>query len=368
MGWERKRGKLVEFVELITGSKQTSYTIINGETDIIPKIRYVFTTDHDTQLPIGVVSRLAGTIHFPYNRPRLNAEETRVIEGFGVLQPRIGTSFESTQNSRFAALWAGEPGIDPYAFAVSNAYQDLFGQGIFVGKGIFEVNAFQKTLVNRIPDFQVLSHDLLEGGFLRSGLTSDIEVVESHPKTFYAHEQRAHRWIRGDWQLIKWLGRSCKDRNGESKKVSLCGLTRWQIIDNLRRSLMAPALMITAILGLTVLPGKSWVWETIVLVTIFMPFLRDILLAIFDRSLARSLGISFMQSVVKLLTLPFSAVLSLDAIVRTLYRMFISKRNLLEWVPSAKMDRRSADGKVFMFSGAGYIVGMVFVCVCLVVR
>jgi cyclic beta-1,2-glucan synthetase len=364
MGWERKRGKLVEFVELINGNKQTSFSIIDGAAEILPTIRYVFTTDHDTQLPIGIVGRLAGTIHFPYNRPRLNAEETSVVEGFGVLQPRIGSSFESTQKSRFSALLSGKPGIDPYAFAVSDAYQDLFGQGIFVGKGIFEVEAFQKTLVNRIPDFHVLSHDLLEGGFLRAGLTSDIEVVESHPGTIYAYQQRAHRWIRGDWQLIKWLGRSCKDRNGESKKVGLCGLTRWQIIDNLRRSLMAPALFITAILGIDTLPGRGWVWETIVMITIFLPFLRDILAVVFGQNL-NSLATSFKQCFLMLLALPFSTILSLDAIIRTLHRIFVSKKNLLEWVPSAKTDRRSANGKVFMYEGVGYIAGIIFVAVCL---
>jgi cyclic beta-1,2-glucan synthetase len=360
MGWERKRGKLVEFVELLSGSDQTSYTTIHGQSEILKNIRYVFTADYDTQLPIGVVNRLAGTIHFPYNRPRLNQDGTCVIEGFGVLQPRIGVSFESIQNSRFSALWAGEPGIDPYAFAVSNAYQDLFGQGIFVGKGIFDVKAFRKTLVSRIPDHHVLSHDLLEGGFLRTGLTSDIEVVESHPSTFYAHQQRAHRWIRGDWQLIKWLGVKCKDRHGENRRIALGGLTRWQIADNLRRSLLAPSLIIVAILGLKTLSGRSWVWETVVVLTIFLPFLRSAALALRGRRLIHTLGISFMQSAVQLITLPFSAVLSIDAIFRTLFRMFISRRNLLEWVTSAETDRHSSKGRVFIYEPAGYMVIFLF--------
>ncbi|MCL6574164.1 MAG: carbohydrate-binding protein, partial [Bacillus sp. (in: Bacteria)] len=360
MGWERKRGKLVEFVELLSGSDQTSYTTVYGQSEILKTFRYVFTTDYDTQLPIGVVSRLAGTIHFPYNRPRLNHDETRVIEGFGVLQPRIGVSFESIQNSRFTALWAGEPGIDPYAFAVSNAYQDLFGQAIFVGKGIFDVDSFRKTLVDRIPNHHVLSHDLLEGGFLRTGLTSDIEVVESHPSTFYAHEQRTHRWIRGDWQLIKWLGGKCKDRYGENKRIVLGGLTRWQIADNLRRSLLAPALIIVAILGLNTLPGQSWVWETVVVLTIFLPFLHSLVLALPGKRHIHTLGISFMQSAVQLLTLPFSAVLSIDAIFRTLFRMYISRRNLLEWVTSAETDRHSDKGRVFIYEPAGYMVIILF--------
>ncbi|WEG14527.1 glucoamylase family protein [Pullulanibacillus sp. KACC 23026] len=363
MGWERKRGKLVEFVELLSGNNHTSYKTILGETTILQNIKYIFTTDHDTLLPIGVVSRLAGTIHFPYNRPRLNHDETRVIEGFGVLQPRIGVSFESTQSSRFAALWAGEPGIDPYAFAVSDVYQDFFSHAIFVGKGIFDVEAFRKTLVDRIPDHSVLSHDLLEGGFLRTGLVSDIEVVESYPKTYYAYEQRAHRWIRGDWQLLKWLGIKCEDRHGESKQIALCSLTRWQIVDNLRRSLRAPIYFLVAILGLFALPGRSWVWETIVLLTIFLPFLRALASAVMGRRLNRSLGVSFMQCALQFITLPFSAVLSADAIIRSLYRMYVSRRNLLEWVPSAWTDRDDTTKHVFMFEPAGYIVSVLFAVV-----
>ncbi len=359
MGWERKRGKLVEFVELLSGSTDTSFTTIHGDLTILSKIRYIFTADHDTQLPIGVVGRLAGTIHYPYNRPRLNEDETRVIEGFGVLQPRIGVSFESTQKSRFAALWAGEPGIDPYAFAVSNVYQDLFGHAIFAGKGIFDVDAFRKTLANRIPDHSVLSHDLLEGGFLRAGLTSDIEVVESYPSTLYSYERRAHRWIRGDWQLLKWLGTSCIDRHGESRGIALCGLTRWQIIDNLRRSLLPPVYLFVSLLGLFALPGRTWVWETIVALTIFLPFLRAVVLAIFTGRFNRAISVSFMQCIVQLITLPFSAVLSIDAIFRTLYRMFISGRNLLEWVPAAKTEKASKE-LVFMFEPAGYMIAVLF--------
>ena len=155
------------------------------------------------------------------------------------------------------------------------------------------MEAFQKTLVNRIPDHHVLSHDLLEGGFLRTGLTSDIEVVESHPSTYYAHERRAHRWIRGDWQLTNWLGANCKDRFGESKKVDLGGLTRWQIFDNLRRSLLAPAMFIVAMLGLTVLPGHSWVWETIVLITVFFPFPASRCISRFYSRLKREISGNF---------------------------------------------------------------------------
>ncbi|PEQ88564.1 carbohydrate-binding protein [Bacillus sp. AFS006103] len=360
MGWERKRGKLVEFVELLSGSDKTSYSTIHGQAEILKNIRYVFTTDFDTLLPIGVVSRLAGSIHYPYNRPRLNKEGTRVVEGFGLLQPRIGVSFESTQNSRFAALWSGDPGIDPYSFAISNVYQDLFGHAIFVGKGIFDVEAFRKTLVDRISEHSVLSHDLLEGGFLRAGLTSDIEIVESHPGTFYSNERRVHRWIRGDWQLIRWVGKSCKDRHGERRPVSLGSITRWQIVDNLRRSLRAPIYLLTALISFFVLPGSPWIWVSIVFGTIFLPFLVGLVSALFGRRLNRAIWVTFTQCAVQLITLPFTAVLSLDAILRTLYRLVISGKNLLEWVPSAKTDQEDTKKRVFLFEVSGYIVIFLF--------
>ncbi|MCF8564269.1 carbohydrate-binding protein [Alicyclobacillus tolerans] len=363
MGWERKRGKLVEFVELLKGRQETSFTTVYGNRDILREIRYVFTIDHDTQLPIGVVSRMAGTLHFPFNRPRLNKTQTRVVEGYGVLQPRIGVSYESTQKSRFAALWAGEPGIDPYAFAVSNPYQDLFGKAIFVGKGIFDVDAFAKILVDRIPDNHVLSHDLLEGGFLRTGLTSDIEVVEEYPSSFLAHQRRAHRWIRGDWQLIKWLGKSCIDRYGDRKRVDLCGLTRWQIADNLRRSLVPVALFVTAVLGMGVLPGNEWAWETLVLATVFLPFLKAFGRSVTGRARLSPILSGFGQSVVQLLTLPFHAVNAADAILRSLYRMLISRKRLLEWVPAKQTNRKPNNKQVFALEPIGYLAALAFVAV-----
>ncbi|WAH36810.1 GH36-type glycosyl hydrolase domain-containing protein [Alicyclobacillus dauci] len=360
MGWERKRGKLVEFVERLAGSQDTSFTTIHGETACLRDIRYVFTVDHDTQLPIGVVSRLAGTIHFPYNRPRLNEAGTRVVEGFGVLQPRVAVSFESTQKSRFAALWTGEPGIDPYAFAVANPHQDLFGKAAFVGKGIFDVEAFHKTVANRIPDNHVLSHDVLEGGFLRCGFASDIEIVEDYPSTFYAYQRRSHRWIRGDWQLMKWLSRTCQNRDGVRQRIDLCGMTRLFIADSMRRSLVAPVLFIVAWLGLHVLPGRELVWETVILLTIFLPFIRTLLQALLGDRRLKPVGVTFMQCGVQLITLPFAAILAGDAIVRALYRMFVSRRNLLEWLPAKRTDHAPTNRRVFVYEPIGYVVMALF--------
>ena len=154
-------------------------------------------------------------LHYPYNQPRLNQSATRVIEGYGVLQPRVAISHDATIRSNLAQLWSSDPGIDPYAFAVSDAYQDTFGQGIFTGKGIFDIHAFYEILCDRIPENRVLSHDLLEGGFLRAGLLSDIELIDDHPALFSSYQQRLHRWVRGDWQLFLWLFPKARNRNGE---------------------------------------------------------------------------------------------------------------------------------------------------------
>ncbi|MEW8986911.1 MAG: glycosyl transferase family 36, partial [Bacillus sp. (in: firmicutes)] len=268
MGWERKRGKLVEFVELIKGSKDTSfYSVEDGQ--FLQQIRYIITLDSDTQLPYESAHRMIGTLHLPYNRPILNESKTRVIEGYGVFQPRIGISHESAMRSRFANLWSSEPGIDPYAFAISDPYQDGLEQGIFTGKGIFDVDAFSQVLCERIPENRVLSHDLLEGGFLRAGLLSDIELVDSHPAKFNTYQKRQHRWVRGDWQLLIWLMRKSYNRRGELLPVDLSVLTRWQIIDNMRRSLLLPSLFIILLLGFTILPGSPLRWLTLVMATLY---------------------------------------------------------------------------------------------------
>ncbi|MFA4884756.1 MAG: glycosyl transferase family 36, partial [Desulfotomaculaceae bacterium] len=214
MGWERKRGKLVEFVELLKGRTDTTYDFVAGDTAILPRIRYIITLDADTQLPLGSAQRMIGALHLPYNRPRFNHTRTRVIEGYGVLQPRIGISHGAALRSRFAYLSSSDPGIDPYTFAASDPYQDGLGQGIFTGKGIFDVEAFAKVLCERIPENRVLSHDLLEGGFLRAGLLSDIELIDEHPATFSAYQMRMHRWVRGDWQLLLWLFHRARNRRG----------------------------------------------------------------------------------------------------------------------------------------------------------
>ncbi|MHB8984685.1 MAG: GH36-type glycosyl hydrolase domain-containing protein [Eubacteriales bacterium] len=362
MGWERKRGKLVEFVELLKGRTDTTYNFVAGDTDILPHIRYIITLDADTQLPMGSAQRMIGTLHLPYNRPRLNNMRTRVIEGYGVLQPRIGISHGAALRSRFASLWSAEPGIDPYAFAASDPYQDGLGQGIFTGKGIFDVDAFAKVLCERIPENRVLSHDLLEGGFLRAGLLSDIELIDEHPFTFSAYQMRMHRWVRGDWQLLPWLFHRVRDRWGTLLPVDLSPLSRWQMIDNLRRSLLPPALFAVLLLGLTVLPGSPGRWLAFVFATLFLPLIRQ--LAAIRRTIWRpwSLLATAGQVLVTIMTLPFQSVLLLDAIARTIYRLFVSKRHLLEWVSAAEVERRNRGGRYPALLGmyGGYTLVFLF--------
>ncbi|CAM4169618.1 glycosyl transferase family 36 [Paenibacillus alkaliterrae] len=367
MGWERKRGKLVEFAQLLKGKKDTSYNEAEGEPSVLGSLRYIITLDADTQLPLESARRLIGAMHLPYNRPRMNAARTRVVEGYGVLQPRISMSLASVQRSRLAALWSSEPGVDPYAFAISDPYQDALGMGIFTGKGIFDIDVFHEILCDRIPENRVLSHDLLEGGVLRAGLISDIELIDDHPATFRAHQKRQHRWVRGDWQLLLWLLPKARNRKGELLPIDLSLLTRWQMLDNLRRSLLHPALMAILLLAVPLLPGSPIRWFVLVLATFLLPLWRQCLALPAMLRNPRSLFVSLGQAGVALITLPFQSVSMLDAIVTTLYRLLISKRRLLEWTSQAEVERsagrQGTRGPLGLFGG--YALSLVFLGLCL---
>ncbi|MBD0379503.1 GH36-type glycosyl hydrolase domain-containing protein [Paenibacillus sedimenti] len=362
MGWERKRGKLVEFIELMKGSNESSYDFMTGDTAILQHIRYMITLDADTQLPMGSAQRMIGTMHLPYNRPRLNQARTRVVEGYGVLQPRIGISHESAMRSRLAYFWS-EPGLDPYAFAASDPYQDAMEQGIFTGKGIFDVHVFAELLCERIPENTVLSHDLLEGGFLRAALLSDIELIDDHPSKFLAYQKRMHRWVRGDWQLLCWLFPRVCDRRGTLKPVDLSAITRWQMIDNLRRSLLPIAYLVILALGLTLLPGSPWRWIAIAFATMFLPVIRQLFLiqqAMWHPRRVLSTAIHVLMSI---WTLPFQSAVLLDAIGKTLYRLLISKRRLLEWTSSSHIERsnRGSHHAGLLGTRGGYALILLFV-------
>lgn len=359
MGWERKRGALVELVEILKGRTDTTCDLMVGDSSILPNIRYVITLDADTQLPLESARRMIGAMHLPYNRPRLNRARTRVIEGYGVLQPCISISHSSALRSRFASLFSADPGIDPYTFAVSDPYQDGLGQGIFTGKGIFDVDTFAEILCERIPENRVLSHDLLEGGFLRAGLISDIELIDEYPSTFASYQRRLHRWVRGDWQLLPWMFRQVHDRRGRLLPIDLSPLSRWQMVDNLRNSLLPPLLLAVLLLGMTVLPGSAVRWIAVIFATLFLPLLRQLLSIRRALLRPRSLMAIIGQIMTTIITWPFQSILLLDAITRTLYRLFVSKRHLLEWVSAAEVERRNRIGRYpllsYMYGGYALI-------------
>jgi cyclic beta-1,2-glucan synthetase len=352
MGWERKRGKLEEFVNLLKGERTTSYEVIYGDSTVLEGIRYVLTLDADTQLPLESARRMIGAIHLPYNRPRLDSSGTKVAEGYGVLQPRIGMTYESARKSRLTTLFAFEAGLDPYAFAVSDPYQDAIGQGIFTGKGIFDVDTFHSVLGGRFPENRVLSHDLLEGSFLRTGFLSDIELIDDHPPTFLSQQKRLHRWTRGDWQLLPWLRSAARNAKGLVSPTNLSAMTRFQIADNLRRSLLQPVLLAILLTAGPLLPGSPLRWYAIVLATMLLPVIRQ--LFSFAGLIRRPGSIlrTAAHALLSFLVLPFQSAMLLDAIVRTLYRLIASKRLLLEWTSQAEVER------LYGKAGASPLAGM----------
>jgi cyclic beta-1,2-glucan synthetase len=341
MGWERKRGKLHEFNRLLRGAQNTTFIPIGGRPARAPAgVRYVITLDADSRLPIDTVRRLVGTAAHPLNKPRLDPRTRQVVEGYGLFQPRITPTLPSSRESSvFQRIFSGACGIDPYAGAVSDVYQDLFGEGNFTGKGIYDVDAFEAALEGRVPEATILSHDLFEGLFARCGLISDIDLFEEFPSHIEVAASRLHRWTRGDWQLLPWIfGR-------RASRVSVLG--RWKMLDNLRRSLSAPAALFALLTSWTVPFAAQPLWLGFVLLALAFPALVSICsgLAPLNHSVSRKhhfravaddLLVGSGHAVVALTLLAHNAWLSLDAIVRTMYRMAFSRRHLLEWMTAAQ--------------------------------
>nr|WP_233279478.1 hypothetical protein [Acidihalobacter yilgarnensis] len=255
MGYERKRGKLEQFNALLRGGARTAFADIVGDQSILGSVQYVITLDTDTQLPRDSARTLIGNLAHPLNRPVYDADKGRIVEGYAILQPRASISLTSAGQSRFTKLFSGESGIDPYTREVSDVYQDLFGEGAFIGKGIYDVDAFRQAVDGRFPENLILSHDLLESGYARSALVTDVDLIEDHPASYAIEISRRHRWIRGDWQLAGWLLPRVPGPNGAKPKRQpnpLSALSLWKLFDNLRRSLVSPAL-------LALLAG-GWLW------------------------------------------------------------------------------------------------------------
>ena len=349
LGWERKRGAITDFTEFLLGNlkeneiqeKFNLNTIYENKKEI-PKIKYVITLDADTDLTLNSAYELIGTMAHVLNKPEI--ENGKIISGYGLIQPRVGINLDISYKSIFTKIFAGLGGVDSYANAISDIYQDNFGEGIFTGKGIFDLNLYSKILKNEIPENTVLSHDLLEGNYLRCGLATDILIMDGYPTTFSSFIMRLSRWIRGDWQIIKWLG---------NKKINL--ISKYKIFDNLRRSLLEIseilAIVYFAIIGK--IYNKTFLFPVIIILIIatFSNILEIINNIIFKKE-GEEIQESFTPKIegyfgaicrafITITVLPFKAWISLKSIYKTLYRLLISKKHLLEWMTSEEAEKNS---------------------------
>ncbi len=349
MGWERKRGALVELNRLLKGAADTSYTTITGSMEAIKDIKYVITIDADTKLSMETAKKLIGTIMHPLNKAVVDSTSGIVTQGYGLLQPRISVDIISANATPFSRVFAGQGGIDIYTNAISDVYQDLFGEGIFTGKGIYDLDIFYRLLTDSIPDNTVLSHDLLEGSYIRTGLVTDIELIDGYPAKYNSFVMRLHRWVRGDWQLIPWLFTSIKNREGKQVKNPLNTISRWKILDNMRRSLSAPAALILIFAGLTLLPGNAMLWLLLPVMIALIPIIEnliDVLFARFEQPFVEKASMTIgarlknvaLQIFINIAFLPYQGYLMLNAIIKTLIRVFFTRKNLLEWVTAADME------------------------------
>jgi cyclic beta-1,2-glucan synthetase len=378
MGYERKRGKLADLNALLRGSSlsplfakegvpkagasiSSPFSLIVGDTGVLSNVKYVITLDTDTQLPRDSARQFVGAMAHPLNRPQYDEGKQRVNAGYGILQPRIAVSLPGTNRSWYARMYGSDPGIDPYTRAVSDVYQDIFLEGSFIGKGIYEVDAFERALGGRFPENRILSHDLIEGCYARAGLLSDVMLFEEYPYQYSADVSRRHRWIRGDWQLLRWLLPGVPGPDGRRQKNPLSILSRWKLFDNLRRSLAPSALTLLLLLGWTV-SSSPWFWTLSVIGIFFIPSLISSLLDLLrkpdDLHLVQHLSAAghstsrrLVQVVFTLACLPYEAFFSLDAIVRTAWRMLITHKRLLEWSPSGDPDKNIRSSRMGALPG-----------------
>ncbi|UCH54326.1 MAG: DUF3131 domain-containing protein, partial [Pseudomonadota bacterium] len=372
MGYERKRGKLEQFNARLRGGAQSAFSQVVGDEALLKSIRYVITLDTDTQLPRDVARTLIGNIAHPLNRPVYDAGRGRIVDGYAILQPRVSISLTSAGQSRFSKLFAGESGIDPYTREVSDVYQDIFGEGSFIGKGIYDVDAFRQAVDGRFPENLILSHDLLESGYARSALITDVDLIEEHPASYAIEASRRHRWIRGDWQLAGWLLPRVPGPPGSSGAKAtrqpnpLTALSKWKLFDNLRRSLVSPSLLALLVGGWLLGPGSAWFWGLLVVATVFLPTVLSTAIELIRKPeerdwqahlvlTSKTVGRSMAIALLTLVLLPYDALICLDAILRSGVRMLFTQRGLLLWqLPSYAMRnarRTLADFVVEMWIG-----------------
>ena len=347
MGWERKRGKLLDLNKFLEGVFD-AFPVKAGGVKEVQNVRYIITLDSDTQLPRGTAAAMVGAMAHPLNRAVIDPERRIVTAGYGILQPRVGVSVQSASRSRLAALFSGQTGFDIYTRAVSDVYQDLYGEGIFTGKGIYEIATLHAVLDRRFPRNSLLSHDLIEGAYTRAGLATDIEVIDDYPSHYSAFTRRKHRWVRGDWQIAQWLFRSVPDESRRKVRNPISTISRWKIFDNLRRSLVEPFTMLLLIAGWFGLEGGALYWTLITLLLMFLPTIVQFVFSLgraFVSDTAGAVGEAVsgagQAAFITLLNvafLPHSTFLSLDAILRALVRRFITGQRLLEWETAAEAE------------------------------
>ena len=340
MGWERKRGKLLDLNQMLRKAFDP-FPVKAGNMSRLPFIRYVLTLDSDTQLPRGSAQKLIGAIAHPLNRAVIDPELNIVTRGYGILQPRVGISVHSATRSRLASIYSGQTGFDIYSRAVSDVYQDLYGEGIFTGKGIYDVDALRQVLEQRFPRNALLSHDLIEGAYARAGLVSDIEVIDDYPSHYSASNRRKHRWLRGDWQIARWIFRKVPDESGRLVQNPISLVSKWKIVDNLRRSLVEPATFALLVAGWFWLPGGPRFWTLTTVALLFAPIYFRLVLSL-ARAAFNKRGMEARESFFDFITSHFSiflniaflahqALVALDAIIRTIIRSTITHSRLLEW-------------------------------------
>ena len=371
MGWERKRGKLLDLNQLLR-QQYDSFPVKVGDLAILPDVRFVITLDSDTELPRGSAHRLVGALAHPLNQAIIDPGKNIVVAGYGILQPRVGVSVQSTTRSRLAAIFAGETGLDPYTRAISDVYQDLYGEGTFTGKGIYEVDTMFRVLNRRFPRNALLSHDLIEGAYARAGLATDVVVIEDYPSHFSAYNRRKHRWLRGDWQIVEWLTDRVPDESGGKVPNPISLVSRWKILDNLRRSLVEPATFVLLLFGWLVM-GHPVLWTLATICILFVPAWVEFGFGMVRAVAARQLRMAgdalnnlFSANFTVLLTLTLLAhqtLLSLDAVVRALARQ-VTRERMLEWETAAQAELgesrtpvdRYIDWMPFLAVGLGFLI------------
>ncbi len=363
MGYERKRGKLADLNAMLRGANGRFAEVV-GDVAILQSVRYVITLDTDTQLPRDAARLMVGTLAHRLNRPVFDAQNCRVVDGYTILQPRVGVSLPSARRSRFVQLYAGDTGVDPYTRVVSDVYQDLFGEGSFIGKGIYDVDSFEQCCGD-FPENAILSHDLIEGAYSRSALLSDVTLYEEHPSRYAGDIARRHRWMRGDWQIAAWLLPWVPGRSGRYIRNPISALSRWKIFDNLRRSLTPVAMLLLLLVSWFVSPTMAAASLLFLASVLLLPTLFDaaadllhkpvdLPLPIHLRATLQSLGRPLSQRVLLIIFLPYEAYISSDAIVRTLLRIAWTKRHLLEWKTASDSERGGNGSLVATFRSMAF--------------